>query len=59
MLTKKFVELIERADGGILDLNQAADLLQVRVTCRGRYRRAPRLPGRCSKAPRAWRRPHP
>jgi hypothetical protein len=30
MLTKKFVDLIEKADGGILDLNQAADLLQVR-----------------------------
>jgi len=29
MLTKKFINLIERAPGGVLDLNQAADALQV------------------------------
>lgn len=31
MLTKKFLNLIERAPGGILDLNEAADTLQVRA----------------------------
>jgi hypothetical protein len=30
MLTKKFLNLIERAEDGILDLNHAAELLQVR-----------------------------
>jgi hypothetical protein len=34
MLTKKFVSLIQRADAGILDLNQAADMLQVRPSAR-------------------------
>lgn len=33
MLTKKFLSLIEKAEDGILDLNQAADELQVRVPC--------------------------
>jgi len=31
MLTKKFLNLIENAENGILDLNQAAELLQVRL----------------------------
>jgi hypothetical protein len=30
MLTKKFLNLINKADDGVLDLNHAADMLQVR-----------------------------
>lgn len=30
MLTKKFIALINKADDGVLDLNHAADMLQVR-----------------------------
>jgi transcription factor E2F3 len=29
MLTKKFIKLIEAADDGVLDLNHAAEVLQV------------------------------
>lgn len=29
MLTKKFIKLIEQATDGVLDLNHAADVLQV------------------------------
>jgi transcription factor E2F3 len=31
MLTKKFINLINKADDGVLDLNHAADMLQVRA----------------------------
>lgn len=31
MLTKKFIQLINKADDGVLDLNHAADMLQVCV----------------------------
>jgi transcription factor E2F3 len=32
MLTKKFINLINKADDGVLDLNHAADMLQVRAS---------------------------
>lgn len=31
MLTKKFINLINKADDGVLDLNHAADMLQVQA----------------------------
>lgn len=34
MLTKKFIQLINKADDGVLDLNHAADMLQV-CDCQG------------------------
>lgn len=35
MLTKKFINLIEKAPNGVLDLNHAAEMLQVGIAWTG------------------------